>query len=299
MRTTKRFTPSVLERFRQEGRGSGVFDSYTGWHKVTRGDPTSRGRSHIMTLRGRAHDFLSDLERNAALFAWMHPQLIDLREQFPLALEASPHELCAYEAASRWTLFPGTLALAEQHATRHPITRGRGESAPWVMTTDLLLTLRSNDGKLQLLAIACKYDQELCSKRKLQLLALERAYWEARGVCWLLLTERLMDKAVVGGLLATWQWGLVGTAAPNLREIASEMAMRLQGYPLETLILRLADRLGDLSTAQQALWLSVWQGCCPLKIRFLRPAFEPVVILEETAFWEQNPIVVRRSAWIS
>ena len=62
MRTTKRFTPAVLDRFKREGRGTGIFQDYIPWHKVSRGDPASSGRSHLVIWRSRLRELLSDGE---------------------------------------------------------------------------------------------------------------------------------------------------------------------------------------------------------------------------------------------
>lgn len=77
MRTTKRFTPDVLDRFRREGRGTGVYTEYIPWHRVSRGDPASRGRSHLLNWRGRQRELLSDGELVMTLFVTMLPGIDD------------------------------------------------------------------------------------------------------------------------------------------------------------------------------------------------------------------------------
>lgn len=69
MRTTKRFTPKVLARFKRQGRGSGTHDNYLPWHRVSRGDPASSGRSHLLMWRERLRELLSDGEHVEQLFA--------------------------------------------------------------------------------------------------------------------------------------------------------------------------------------------------------------------------------------
>ncbi len=68
MRTEKRFTPKVLERFRREGRGTGTYSDYTPWHRVSRGDPSSKGRSHLIVWMDRQRELLSDQEWGGAEF---------------------------------------------------------------------------------------------------------------------------------------------------------------------------------------------------------------------------------------
>src|SRR5687768_17430801 len=96
MRTTKRFTPKVIARFDRQARGQGTYESYAPWHQVTRGDPASSGRSHLLNWRGRLRHYLSDGELGAHLFASMLPDLDDCLEQYPLTTEDAPHALAAY-----------------------------------------------------------------------------------------------------------------------------------------------------------------------------------------------------------
>ena len=197
MRTTKRFTPNLLDRFRALGRGTGTYDDYIPWHRLSRGDPASQGRSHLPMWRGRQRELLSDQELGGFHFTIMLPTLVDVREQFPLSLESNRHELADYDVRARAGYFPGTKEIAESLATKHPRVNGNGRSAPWVMTTDLLLCLRRPDRQLELLAIAIKSDKDANRKRSKELLLLEKAYWQARGVTWLLITPSLYDKREV------------------------------------------------------------------------------------------------------
>jgi hypothetical protein len=119
MRTTKRFTPSVFDRFTRQGRGEGTYANYQAWHQVTRGDPSSRGRSHITNFREQQFDLLSDKEIHVFLFSSMLQNLDDIRVQFPLSLEENPHELAAYDIQHR-SRHPGTLEIAKQLNIRHP-----------------------------------------------------------------------------------------------------------------------------------------------------------------------------------
>lgn len=298
MRTTKRFTPAVLERFRREGRGTGIFEDYTGWHQVTRGDPTSRGRSHIMTLRGRHHDFLSDLERNMALFAWMDLRLVDLREQFPLVVEPDMHELCAYLRHTPQLRYSGTQQLAQQLSIRHPFLREKGGAkTPWVMTTDLLLTLKKNDGTLGLLALSCKYREELRSRRKKELLALERAYWIARGVPWRLMTEDMAHVLMVPTLVRTWHWGLISSPPEEHIQQAILLGRHGHGLPLHTTLQRLSEKLGCMTLAQHAFWRACWTGRLTVDLRRGWRPSEALSLIAPEAFWQLNPVVAGRDAW--
>ena len=84
MRTTKRFSPTVIARFLRQGRGEGIYEEYIPWHRVSRGDPASAGRSHLLMWRHRLRELLSDGELGEQLFATMLQNLDDSLEQFKL-----------------------------------------------------------------------------------------------------------------------------------------------------------------------------------------------------------------------
>jgi hypothetical protein len=233
MRTTKRFTPAVLARFERQGRGTGTYEDYIGWHQVTRGDPASRGRSHLLNWKGRLIHLLSDGELGEQLFATMLPNLDDSLEQHKLTPEDSPHPLLAYGAPVSDELFPGTLRLAEELGIRHPKVYGKGESDDWVMTTDLVLVFDRPGEARTMLALAFKPKGWDKSRRAKQLLRLEREYWLRRGVPWLLITPELYDKRVLMTLRRIACWAIVDPVSPELRRVACEIAMptRLPASP--------------------------------------------------------------------
>lgn len=82
MRKGQHFTPKRLRKWIEEGRGTGSGEAYQPWHQVTRADPGSRGRSHLINSKqGRLHHFLSDLEFIAFSFATMLPGVVDIQER--------------------------------------------------------------------------------------------------------------------------------------------------------------------------------------------------------------------------
>lgn len=296
MRTTKRFTPAVLRRFAQQGRGLGTFDDYTAWHQVSRGDPASRGRSHIQLWNGRQHDYLSDGEWIVGLFATMVPGLLDIRTQFPLSLEPGRHELAAYSADFFNTWAPGTRELARRLGIPHPAVRQHSEKADWVPTTDLLLTVQTKRGP-RLLAITDKPNDEWKNPRPRELFAIEQAYWTAREVDWLLITPAEYCKAVGLTLRRTAEWALGPSANDKELRTAMAVAHRLL-YRSERLVIEtLAHLLGDMGRAQHALWQAVWSSRLPFDLNRGWRNHLPLRPLDLKAFHAQNPITSRRSAW--
>lgn len=297
MRTQKRFTPALMERFSKQGRGTGTFENYMPWHRVGRGDPSSIGRSHLMVWRSRQRELLSDGEWAGLLFATMLNDLIDVREQLSLALETGPHEMGDYDARFSGGHFPGTKRIARTLGLKHPRVNGEGHSADWVMTTDQVLLIRPQDGRFELLAVSYKPDRTALSKRARQLLAIEAAYWAARSVRWLLITPDLFDESVGLTLRRAAPWGLGTPVTPSDIRIAVGAAQDLLGHSLHHTLDALAIRLGDEDLAKRAFWQAVWSGALPLQLRRGWRPHLPLQLLDKRGFDALNPVTSRRTAW--
>lgn len=298
MRTTKRFTPSLLERFFRLGRGQGIFGDYIPWHRVSRSDPSSRGRSHLLQGKDRQHELLSDHEWVAIMFVFMLLNQIDVREQFPLSQEEAKHELGAYRVDIGDKPFPGTPTLAAKLGFKHPKTTDGEDSVDWVMTTDLLIALRNSDGAIELIAIAIKSIDEMAKKRTRELLAIEREYWVARGIPWLLITPALYDEKVALNLRMQMPWTLGERTSAQDRLTAAEVVRRFPGRSLTFILHQLEAALGEIDLAQRAFWQAVYCGEIPMSLRRGWRPHQPVVLLPHADFVAQNPIASRRSAWI-
>lgn len=294
MRTTKRFTPGVLARFAKQNRGEGVFENYRPWHQVTRGDPSSLGRSHLLQWRGRHIDLLSDGELVAALFSMQVPDVIDIREQFPIQLEEGSHELAPYLHHTTDHLFPGTISLAEQLNIRHPTLSNSAGRVAWVMTTDLLLAI--NHDQIQLCAVSCKPDAKL-TRRSKELLSLEQLYWQIRGVRWLLITPQVYDPRVALSLRRIVPW-ILGTSVLNTHlEIATKIAFSMAGLPRNQVLIRVCQEVGSMDLGQRTFWQAVFKGYIPMDLSVGWRPYEELRLLSNDDFWAQNPVVAGRSAW--
>jgi len=298
MRKGQRFTPKRLRKWVEQGRGTGSGEGYRPWHQVTRADPGSRGRSHLVNWKlGRLHHFLSDLEFVAFSFATMLPGVVDIQEQFPLSLNAERVDPAAHTTFSS-TSMPGTLEVATALGLPHPKLQKDGQTASWVMSTDLLLTLASASGA-QRVAISVKPAEAFNGRRQLELLAIERAYWLKRGVPWLLITQDEYDPLVAWAIRAGTNWVL---AMPQVeRRLIDACSAHVAGRRWSSLgdvFDKLPQLLGvEKIQAQCAFWQGVWCGALPLDLTTaIRPA-STLRLLKPAAFWDQNPIAARRSAW--
>lgn len=299
MRKGQRFTPARLRAWQLSGRGSGSGSDYQPWHQVTRSDPGSRGRSHLVNWKlGRLHHLLSDHELLIMGFATMVPGLTDIREQFPLCLEAHQPELATYRSDACSKPVPGTLELAQLLGVRHPRLCANGDAAWWVMTTDLLLTIGSGSAA-KLLAVSVKFDDALASPRTMALLALERAYWSCQGVEWLLITPSTYAVDVGRSVVNVLPWGL---ATQGLTESAQyhciQLKSQIHGATVRQVLQVVSKAMGCIqSDAAFVLWGAVWSGLAPIDLD-VRMCPEAVLrILPQPDFYQQNPIIARRSTW--
>lgn len=300
MRKGRRFTPQLLKKWRLIGRGTGFGSTYLPWHQVTRSDPGSRGRSHLLNWKfERLHHLLSDHEKVIFAFLTMLPDVTDVREQFPLPNESG---VCIRpDPLDRAKLCIGTLEIAENFGFRHPVVRKDGVTEPWVMSTDYLVDLLLPNGKTDFLAICVKSDEELENDRKMELLQIEREYWLRQNIHWLLLTPRLYDKAIVSGLLAGMAWA---TDQEDQDPALIVRCVRLQPHMIGLTLSEIVNLLMthfdvDQCRAQQVLWQAFWTGGIPLNFAGCTRPGKRLEFLSEQAFWEQNPIVSGRTAWTS
>ena len=300
MRTTKRFTISVLERFSREARGTGAHERYTAWHRVSRGDPSSRGFSSLLSWHGRLLDLLSNGELVAQLFAAMLPDLVDVREQFPLAGAFTLDERqLAFGLDGRERLMAATVAIAEELGYKHPMLREHGQAAPWMMTTDLLLFFRDAGGKLSALAIAIKDNNDWKSApRKKELLEIEREFWRRHQIPWLLITPEQWDERVLATISRIACWGLTRPVSADSRRSAREIALGNPWASISELVTLIGTSICEEDAGEFALWQAVWAGELPVDLhRTWRPHL-PLKHISQIAFYEQNPLAMRRSAWI-
>lgn len=298
MRTTKRFTPAVLDRFKREGRGTGIFQDYIPWHKVSRGDPASSGRSHLVIWRSRLRELLSDGELGCQHFVVMLSDLEDCLEQYPLEYEDGSHLLSQYGQGNPHETYPGTQTLASELGIKHPLTTDRDRSAPWSASTDYVLIRHGAHGKLFLTAIAFKPSDQTLTKRAWQLLRLEREYWLRRGATWLLITPVLFHPYVDQNLKSTAPWVLFGEASTHAQVIAASIAKGNGWASYSQVIELVSERLGSRVDAQLAFWKAVWSAMLPVDLRIAFHPSQPLKYLTQQEFLDLNPILAGRSSWI-
>lgn len=171
-------------RYLKEGRGQGTGSEYKPWIYIH--DFPSRGVSARIPGRttGRIHHLLSRHEEYYFYILDAAPDVLDIREQFPLRLSE-------------------TMEIARRLNIKHP---WKGDF-PFVMTTDFLIT--RPDG---LYARTIKCSGELDNPRIIEKFSIEQAYWNTRGIDWKIVTEKQIsrDRAL------NCQWLYSGESLYNL-----------------------------------------------------------------------------------
>lgn len=171
-------------RYLKEGRGQGVGADYKPWIYIH--DFPSRGVSARIPGRttGRIHHLLSRNEEYYFYILDADPDILDIREQFPLRLTE-------------------TMEIARRLNIKHP---WKGDF-PFVMTTDFLITRA--DG---LHARTIKCSDELANPRIIEKFSIEQVYWATHGIDWKIVTEKQIsrDQAL------NCQWLYSGEVPENL-----------------------------------------------------------------------------------
>jgi len=200
----RRMTEKRIANLLASGRGRGHGADYKPFIRV--GDFSSSGRVHRAKSQthGRVVHLFSDMELDAFRKFDGRPDVVDIREQFPL---------CRAE----------TLVVADALGVRHPAANG--VDVP--VTTDLLVDFRCG----RRVAIAVKPAGELGKRRVLEKLEVERAAWGRRGVEWKLVVGSDVPRAERLNMQerATWAF-MQGVSSPNevgWDEVADVMLVEL------------------------------------------------------------------------
>jgi hypothetical protein len=162
--------PRVIQDWIDEGRGADRNGKYQPWLRIQ--DLASRGQSQRLTSHvtgDRIVHLLSGHESHAFfIFEW-GPDVVDIREQFPLL----PLEV--------------TQEIARELKVEHPADEETG--LPVIMTTDFLVTRKTASGEKH---FACPFKEvkELSSARTREKLEIARRFHEKCGNSWGILTER-------------------------------------------------------------------------------------------------------------
>lgn len=304
MRRGYKFTPVKINNWIKAGRGTGTFADYNAWHQVRRGDPSSRGLSHLAncSLTGRLHHFLSSMESEVFGFLTMLPNLVDIREQYPLSLDSHPLDISPYCSSALNQYADGTLAIAEQLGFKHPVLTNGLDKMPWTMSTDIVSTYLENNGIKNLLPISVKYDTNIKDKRTIQLLKIEQSYWDKQNHEWLLITPSQSELSVRLTVRKAMPWAIPKSPDRVAQEshlmICQNLVSEFSGQSLKQCLLLLQSCIDQpLHYIQGVFWQAVWKGLLPIALNNPLQFSAPIRMLSTEEFISQNPVLSRRSLW--
>lgn len=188
-----KWNESLIERFEREGRGKGEGTDYKPWLYI--GDFSSRGRTHDPTglKTHRPHQLFSDNEHRFFMLLEWCADVVDIREQYPLARKQ-------------------TLDVAAEIGAPHPYYPGT--HVPTVMTVDFMVT-RVQDGRRYLQAFNVKSAEEAEDERSLAKLEVQRETLERQGIEHHLVFDTTMPQSKID--LIAWIRG--GQRKPNEQEL--------------------------------------------------------------------------------
>ena len=246
--------PRDIQRWIDQGYGSGEKESYKPWLRVS--DVPSQGRSRrILGLKSkRVHHLLSDLEYAIFLMAEYSPLVIDIREQYPL-LPYGRSQIVAANAGIRHPVYPRTTTAV-------------------VMTHDFMLTLSPKAPDRTPVAVSVKYQWDSDEKmtRTLEKLEIERrCAKELSGANWSFVTDQDFHPTVIQSL--DWlHYGMTPNLAAKYGDIGPAVlsALRALDYQQRPLTQTLDDlaRVNEFQGLDPWLVfkLAAWRGHLPIDL---------------------------------
>lgn len=162
----------------RKGRGQGVGKDYKPFIQAHDNKVASEGwlTRHKGWKTGRIHHTLSEHERKYLYYCEWLDGVIDIREQWPLL----PLEK--------------TLEISKQLGIQH----AQFDGTPVVMTTDFRLTLKTENGSMDVIR-TIKPSNKL-DDRTLELFEVERRYFEEQGIDWRIITENKIPNILVANI---------------------------------------------------------------------------------------------------
>lgn len=169
-------TQKKLHRLIKKGLGQGEGAAYKPWRIP---GFSTRGNYHRIHSwkTGRTHFFFSDTEADHFYVLEWCDDVVDIREQYPLFDTLLIAEI-AKTLGVKAPVFPGT-------------------KLPYILTTDLMITIRSVGGQRRLMARTCKLEDDLRKERVLAKFDLEAAYYKFKGTDWGIYTKKGLHSQMI------------------------------------------------------------------------------------------------------
>lgn len=168
-RSRRAWNQSTYNKYLREGRGQGVGIDYNPWIHVQDFPSLGMVSRAFGATTGRIHHLMSNLELSLFYLLDWSDDVLDIREQYPLADVTQAVE------------------IAEKANIRYPYDPKSG--FPYVMTSDFHLKTKRG-----LMVVSVKSSSELGKLRVREKMEIERRYWTMRGVQWSVVTENEINR---------------------------------------------------------------------------------------------------------
>ena len=159
----------TYNKYLREGRGQGAGAGYKPWIIIHDFSSVGFASRVVGTKAGRIHHLMSNLELYLFYLLDWSDDILDIREQYPLAD------------------FVKAIEIAETAGIPYPYDPKSG--FPYVMTSDFFIETKQGAKVLSV-----KPSSELSKPRVREKLEIERRYWREHGISWSIITEREINR---------------------------------------------------------------------------------------------------------
>jgi hypothetical protein len=169
----------------------------------------------------------------------------------------------------------------------------------WIHSTDLVLTIKAPFQGRRLVAVSVKDGPfAKLSRRKRQLLSLERAYWLSQGHKWLLITPETYCPRVGEAIMrsAGFAHGHEPIDDAHLERTA-DLVQRVERSLTGHLYNLMDDFRCSMAQAQALFWQAVWSSRILVDWRCTLWASNTVRLVSKHEFQAFNPVISGRSGW--
>jgi len=170
------WTQQKYEKFLKEKRGQGEGEDYLPWLNIQSFPSLGRVSRVFSNKTGRIHHFLSDIQTNVFYIYSFMDYVIDIREHYPLLS------------------INGLLGNLDKYGLGKYNNYNNQDKPPTIVTTTFLITTKSKDGEIGYIARSVKNSNELDRKHVIEMMELQRRYWDAKNIDWGIITQKEINK---------------------------------------------------------------------------------------------------------
>jgi len=237
------WTRQKYEKFLKEKRGLGEGKDYIPWLNIHFAPSLGRVSRIYSNKTGRIHHFLSDIQTNVFFYYSFMDEVVDIREHYPL-LDVND-----------------VLGNLDEYGLSKYNNYDKDE-APNIVTTTFLITTEDRVGNRNYIARSVKSANELDRKYVIEMMELQRRYWNAKNIDWGIITQKEVNKTkarniewAISSLLPDGSSGNSNTEVNN--KLEKELLERVKALPSKSIrdICIEFDKDNDISSGEGVFFL--------------------------------------------